>query len=56
MKDLTIFRPEIEVIRFTHDDGSVSYGLAMHEEFIASYDTRGELMAALEVMMQGVIE
>ena len=56
MKDSTIiFRPEIEVIKFTHDDNSISYGLAMHESFIASYSSRDELMAALEVMLQGVI-
>ena len=51
-----VFSPEIDVIKFTHDDGSITYGLAMHEKFIASYSTRDELMAALEVMLQGVID
>ena len=50
-----VFSPEIEVIKFIHDNGSISYGLAMHETFIASYSSRDELMAALEVMLQGVI-
>ena len=56
MLNTQVFSPEIEVIKFIHDDGSITYGLAMHEEFIASYSSRDELMAALEVMLQGVID
>lgn len=48
------FSPKITVVKNTFEDYS-QYVLIMDGKYIAQFDTRDQLMAALEVMMQGVI-
>ena len=54
------FTPKFEIVKVTYvtDSGTVTtqYNLFVDGVFQWTYDTRDELMAALEVMLQGVID
>lgn len=49
------FSPDITVVKNVYEDYS-QYVLIMDGKYIAQFDTRDQLMAGLEVMLQGVIE